>query len=275
MLYLLGYSGQGQLRIFGKSNEKYHVRGGNDQIPARLADALQGQITTGVGAGRDQAQLRTAATGSRSSRQRHEHRHGRPRRARPAVLDPARRRLLESRLLAGQGHGDPGARDGDELEAPRPVRPAGSGTRSAMQRRDLRRHRLPEHLGGHPGAAGKSRDPRRLHRRQHRRELRQRHADGTRRPVPATRSSRCCPGSPRSWNGRATVDFWTGYQWTKGSYSYWKVGQYTKFAGAERAAGGRLPLRRRAHLDRLPGLPERRRRDRANGPPDEILAALK
>ena len=47
MLYLLGYSGQGQLRIFGQSNEKYHVRGGNDQIPARLADALQGQITTG------------------------------------------------------------------------------------------------------------------------------------------------------------------------------------------------------------------------------------
>ena len=32
MLYLLGYAGQGQLRIFGKSNEKLHVRGGNDQI---------------------------------------------------------------------------------------------------------------------------------------------------------------------------------------------------------------------------------------------------
>src|SRR5215204_933200 len=45
MLYLLAYSGQGQLRIFGPSNEKYHVRGGNDQIPVRLADALQkGQI---------------------------------------------------------------------------------------------------------------------------------------------------------------------------------------------------------------------------------------
>jgi len=45
LLYLLAYSGQGQLRIFGPSNEKYHVRGGNDQIPVRLADALQkGQI---------------------------------------------------------------------------------------------------------------------------------------------------------------------------------------------------------------------------------------
>src|SRR5215218_1478868 len=47
MLYLLGYSGQGQLRIFGPSNEKYHVIGGNDQIPDRLEDALQGQITMG------------------------------------------------------------------------------------------------------------------------------------------------------------------------------------------------------------------------------------
>ena len=40
MLYLLGYSGQGQLRIFGPSNEKYHVRGGNDQIAGGLAAAL-------------------------------------------------------------------------------------------------------------------------------------------------------------------------------------------------------------------------------------------
>src|SRR3954451_24498913 len=47
MLYLLGYSAQGQLRIFGPSNEKYHVRGGNDQITMRLAAALQGQVTTG------------------------------------------------------------------------------------------------------------------------------------------------------------------------------------------------------------------------------------
>ena len=30
MLYLLGYIGPGQFRTFGKSNEKFHVRGGND-----------------------------------------------------------------------------------------------------------------------------------------------------------------------------------------------------------------------------------------------------
>src|SRR6266511_3020515 len=47
LLYLLGYSGPGNLRIFGPSNEKYHVAGGNDQIPALLASALAGQITLG------------------------------------------------------------------------------------------------------------------------------------------------------------------------------------------------------------------------------------
>ncbi len=46
LIYLLGYSGPGQFRIFGPSNEKYHVRGGNDQIVSRLAAALDGQIET-------------------------------------------------------------------------------------------------------------------------------------------------------------------------------------------------------------------------------------
>jgi monoamine oxidase len=46
------------------------------------------------------------------------------------------------------------------------------------------------------------------------------------------------PGISARWNGRATIDFWTGYEWTKGSYSYWKVGQYTKFAGMEREQQG-------------------------------------
>src|SRR4030095_6124740 len=47
MLYLLGYVGPGQFRTFGKSDEKYHVRGGNDLIPARLGAALGGRIETG------------------------------------------------------------------------------------------------------------------------------------------------------------------------------------------------------------------------------------
>ena len=43
LLYLLGYSGQGQLRLFGPSNEKYHVRGGNDRIVEGLVSMLPGR----------------------------------------------------------------------------------------------------------------------------------------------------------------------------------------------------------------------------------------
>ena len=60
-----------------------------------------------------------------------------------------------------------------------------------------------------------------------------RHAAPNAPPSSSGRSSRSCRESPREWNGLATMDYWKGYQWTKGSYSYWKVGQYTKFAGAE------------------------------------------
>ena len=40
------------------------------------------------------------------------------------------------------------------------------------------------------------------------------------------------------YNGKAFVDFWLENPWTNGSYSYWKVGQYTAFAGMERARQG-------------------------------------
>ena len=46
------------------------------------------------------------------------------------------------------------------------------------------------------------------------------------------------PGISAKWNGRATLDFWTGYEWTRGSYSYWKVGQYTRFGGVEGERSG-------------------------------------
>jgi monoamine oxidase len=46
------------------------------------------------------------------------------------------------------------------------------------------------------------------------------------------------PGITELWNGKASLDFWTGYPWTRGSYSYWKVGQYTHFAGIEGEAEG-------------------------------------
>ena len=46
------------------------------------------------------------------------------------------------------------------------------------------------------------------------------------------------PGITSKWNGKATLDAWLGNPWSLGAYSYWKVGQYTAFAGAEGERSG-------------------------------------
>ncbi|MGN6587198.1 MAG: flavin monoamine oxidase family protein [Solirubrobacterales bacterium] len=236
MLYLLAYSGQGQLRIFGPSNEKYHVRGGNDQIPTRLAAALQGQITTG------------------------------------SALSSIRRNADGSYRLAFQSGSSTSTVTADQVVLALPfsilrtidyakagfsqvkttaIQEMGMGTNSKLhvQFKD----RLWSSLGctgetyadtgyqntwevtrAQPGAGGILVD----------------YTGGTigagfGTGTPAERAAQflkqiepVLPGISSRWNGRATIDYWTGYQWTHGSYSYWKVGQYTKFAGAEREPEG-------------------------------------
>jgi monoamine oxidase len=49
LLYLLGYGAQpGNVQLFGASDERYHIRGGNEQLPAAIAAGLPaGTIKTG------------------------------------------------------------------------------------------------------------------------------------------------------------------------------------------------------------------------------------
>jgi monoamine oxidase len=49
-----------------------------------------------------------------------------------------------------------------------------------------------------------------------------------------TRIEPVLPGISAKWNGLATFDYWQANPWTLGSYAYWRVGQYTTIAGAER-----------------------------------------
>jgi monoamine oxidase len=46
------------------------------------------------------------------------------------------------------------------------------------------------------------------------------------------------PGLTARWDGRVAFDDWTRHPWSLGSYSHYRVGQYTAFAGAEREAVG-------------------------------------
>jgi monoamine oxidase len=236
MLYLLGYSGQGQLRIFGPSNEKYHVRGGNDQISDRLAAALQGQLTTGSEL---VAIARAADGGYRLSFQ-----------SGLTTSTVAADRVvlaLPFSMLRGVDY----SKAGFSAVKKTAIEQLGMGTNSKLHLQfkdrywntlgnqgdtyadtgyqttwDVTRAQpgsagiLVDYTGGNVGASFGS---------------------GT----PAERAARflkqlepVLPGIGARWNGRATVDYWQGYEWTKGSYSYWKVGQYTKFAGAEGQSEG-------------------------------------
>jgi monoamine oxidase len=236
MLYLLGYSGQGQMRIFGPSNEKYHVRGGNDQIPARLAEALKGQITTGA----QLVAIRRNADGSyRLSLQS----------GTGTVTVTADHVVLALpfSMLRSVDY----SKAGFSAVKNTAIQELGMGTNSKLHVQFKSRFWNPlgnqgdtyadtgyqntwEVTRAQPGTAGILVD----------------YTGGTigagfGSGTPTERASRflgqiepVLPGATSNWNGKATVDFWAGYPWTKGSYSYWKVGQYAKFAGAERQPEG-------------------------------------
>jgi monoamine oxidase len=238
-LYLIGYTGPGQLRVFGKSNEKYHVRGGNDQIATGLANQLQGQIRLGSALtsirrnsdGTYKLSFALAGGGSSSTTA------DRVVLALPfsilrtldyskAGFAPLKKTAIQelgmgtnSKLHVqfsdrywnsignnGNTYADTGYQNTWDV------------TRSQPGRSGI----LVDYTGGNVGASF-----------------------GPENGTEAQRAQQflaqiepVLPGITSHWNGRATIDYWTGYQWTKGSYSYWKVGQYTKFAGMERAIDG-------------------------------------
>ncbi|HEX8121704.1 MAG TPA: FAD-dependent oxidoreductase [Solirubrobacteraceae bacterium] len=238
MLYLLGYSGQGQLRIFGPSNEKYHVAGGNDKITDGLAARINGPIETG----QELIAIRECADGTYKLT----FRNGAA--TYGVVADHAVIAIPFSMIRAGvditQANFTPrkrtaiaqmgmgtnsklhvqftdriwnGQGTNGETFSDRGYQNTWEVSRAQLGRSGL----LVNYTGGKVGAA-QSGDPLALART----------FLGRVEPV--------MPGLTKKWNGKATLDFWPGYPWTKGSYSYWKVGQYQLFAGAEREQEGKL-----------------------------------
>jgi monoamine oxidase len=239
LLYLLGYSGQGQLRIFGPSNEKYHVRGGNDLLTERLAELLRGQVVLGsalvaIKQNSDNTYALTFQGSGSTTTQ--------------AVADRVVLALPFSILRASVDYRNAGFKALKQTA----IKELGMGTNSKLHVQftsrpwnllgcngetfadtgyqntwEVSRTQpgasgiLVDYTGGKVGASFGTGTP----------QDRARQFLAQLEPV--------LPGVTAGWNGRATVDFWPAYPWTKGSYSYWKVGQYTKFAGVEREPEGR------------------------------------
>jgi monoamine oxidase len=232
LLYLLGYRGQGNLRIFGPSNEKYRVAGGNDQIPARLAQQLAGQITTGS----QLIAIRVTASG----RWELTFKQGLATKTIPAdrvvlALPFSIMRLSVSFSKAGWERlkevaiREQGMGTNSKLHVQfksRPWRAQGYNGETFSDRGyqnswEVTRAQagasgiLVNYTGGNVGASFGSGTP----------ESRAQQFLVQAEPV--------LPGITKAYNGRAAIEFWPGYEWTRGSYSYWKVGQYTKFSGME------------------------------------------
>jgi monoamine oxidase len=232
LLYLLGYNSPGQFSVFGASNEKYHVRGGNDQIVNRLAAALGSQIVTGQAL----VAVRRNAGGSYTLTFQS------GRRFTDVIADKVVFALPFSILknsvdLTRAGFSDLKMTAIRELTMgsnsklnvqfnSRPWATLGSNGESYSDRGyqvswDVTRAQpgasgiLVNYTGGGiadsfgSGSASS-------HAAQFLAQI---------EPV--------LPGVSAAWNGRATVDWWAGNPYSRGSYSYWQVGQYTRFVGVE------------------------------------------
>ncbi len=238
MLYLLGYVGPGQFRTFGKSNEKYHVRGGNDQVAARLASRVASQIVTGselVGIKLNSSARSYTLTFREGSA------------TKTVDADVVVLALPFSILQASVDW----SRAGFNLPKQMAIRELPMGTNSKLHVQFSRRLWLEQGLTGETYSDTGYQNTWEVSRAQAGRsgilvnytggDIGASFGSGT----PSSRAKQfltqldaVIPGAQKAWNGRATIDFWPGYEWTRGSYSYWKVGQYTRFAGAEREQSG-------------------------------------
>ena len=240
LLYLLGYSGQGQLRLFGPSNEKYHVRGGIDRISTGLASKLDeqgvpivsGSALTKIAQRGDGGYDLTLLQSGRS------------------VILAADRVVLALPFAVLRTLDF--TRAGFEDLKIRAIREQGMGTNSKLNVQFVDRHWrtlggngdsyadtgyqatwevtraqsgtpgiLVDYTGGRIGDSFGSGTPL------------------SRAKTFANQLEPVFPGISRKLNGRATIDYWPGNPYQRGSYSYWKVGQYQAFAGVERERRGR------------------------------------
>ena len=236
MLYLLGYSGQGQFRVFGPSNEKYHVHGGNDQLTTGLAAALPGQVRLGtqlvaLARNSDGTWTVTSRAGTKTMSQVADHVvlalpfsllakvdltcAGLPALKTTAIREPPMGTNSKLQLQFSDRHWNLLGNTGDTY-SDRGYQTTWDVTRGQAGSNGV----LVDYTGGTIGADFGS-----LTLAQYAQRF-----PGQIEPV--------LPGLTAKWNGRVLLDFWKTYPWTLGSYSYWKVGQYTGFSGVEKEAVG-------------------------------------
>ncbi len=228
LIYLLGAVGQGQIRLFGPSNERYTVRGGNDQMVSRLTAALSGQIVTGkvLNAVTSSGNRWTLGFEDRSSvtadrvilalpfsvmRERANLRNaGFPVQKIRAINKLGLRSNAKRALQFTTRHWNTLGCSGDSYsdtgyQAPWDVTRGQTGANGIFV----------DYTGGSVTARQSGGLPSALAQQF------------------LAQAEAVLPGLSAKFTGAATFDDWSRNPWTLGSYAYFKVGQYQRFAGAE------------------------------------------
>ena len=236
LIYLLAGSLDTELALFGESDERFKVRGGNDLIVQRLGQELDGQIRTGArltkiklnGDGRYTLPVTGLPGGQISA----DH-----------VVMAIPFSILRSQVDFSQAGFNAlkttaiqqlGMGSNTKLQLQFKKRSwyradcngevfADTGfqtTWEATRTQDGEKGILVNYTGGAAASALVGSDPL-AKAAQFLAQL---------EPVP--------PGITGKWNGKATLDAWLGNPWSLGAYAYWKVGQYTAFSGAEGERSG-------------------------------------
>ena len=239
LLYLLGFSDQSTFSIFGESDERFHIRGGNDQLVTNLAARLGNQIQTGMplvaiakaSDGRsalafsdgvstksviyDHVVLALPFSILRNSVDISKANFSHLKRTAIATLGMGtnskfqlqfKRRFWNTLGNNGDSYADTGYQNTWEA------------TRAQAGKSGV----LVNFTGGDIGAS---------------------YNQGTIAQLNSAVLAQLQPvlkGATQQFNGLSTLDYWPGNRWSRGSYSYWKVGQYTGFSGIEGVREGNV-----------------------------------
>ena len=236
LLYLLGYSQPNTFETFGESDEKFRVRDGNDQVPTALAAKLGSQIVantalTAIKQKPDNSFKLTFGSGSAAFDRVYDH-----------VVLALPFSILRTCDVSQAGFNAVKTDAIDKL---------GMGTNTKFHLQFTSRFWRDQSCNGETYADRGYQSTWEVSRAQDGSSgLLSWYTGGSEgvsvgSGTPQSQAARflkqvepVLPGATAKWNGRVTRDYWTGYPWTKGSYSYWKVGQYTRFSGAEGERSG-------------------------------------
>jgi monoamine oxidase len=238
LLYLLGYSRPHRLQLFGTSNERFHVQGGNDLMVSGLAKRLRGQIRRGSRL----VSIRRRASGGYFL--------AFDRRGGGTATVAADQVVLAIPFTVLRSSVDYSRAGFSRLKG-EAIEELGMGSNSKLQLQFSDRHwRALGANGGtysdtgyqstwevtraQPGRAGILVD--------YTGGRVGRHADaGSVRSAARRFLAQIDPvigGLGGRWNGRVTLNDWSDDDLTLGSYAYYRVGQMTRFGGVERKPSG-------------------------------------